>query len=164
MKKYPVVIGRFEHVDVVGHLEGVPAKIDTGAYRSAIHAYNIEIVNKKSQKYLKFTIGNHPSFSDSYTIETKVFREIEVLSSSGHKTKRYEVNLKIRLGYKIFQTSFTLADRTHHVFPILVGRKAIRGRFLVDVTRSGVNRKQLKAAAKELIKRGDEEYLEELEK
>lgn len=164
MKKYPVVIGRFEHVDVVDKLDAVPAKIDTGAYRSAIHAYDIQLTKEKNKQYLKFTIGNHPSFGKKRTLKTSVFREIEVLSSSGHKTKRYEVNLKIRLGYKIFQTSFTLADRTHHVFPILIGRKAIRSRFLVDVTRSGVNRKELKAAARELIKRGDEEFLEELEK
>lgn len=164
MKKYPVVIGRFEHVDVVGKLDGAPAKIDTGAYRSAIHACDIQLINEKNKQYLKFTIGSHPSFGKKRTLKTSVFREIEVLSSSGHKTKRYEVNLKIRLGYKIFQTSFTLADRTHHVFPILIGRKAIRSRFLVDVTRSGVNRKELKTAARELIKRGDEEFLEELEK
>lgn len=164
MKKYPVVIGRFEHLDVVGRLDGAPAKIDTGAYRSAIHAKNIQLVKKNGKNTLKFTIGNHPSFASQKTIQTSTFREIEVMSSSGHKTKRYEVSLKIRLGYKVFQTSFTLADRTHHVFPVLVGRKAIRGRFLVDVTRSGVNRKDLKQAAKALIKQGDEEYLEELEK
>ncbi len=164
MKKYPVVIGRFEHLDVVGKLEGVPAKIDTGAYRSAIHARDIEIYTKKNKDYLKFTIGAHPSFNRKRTIQTSSFTEIEVTSSTGHKVKRYEVSLKIRLGYKIFQTSFTLADRSQNVFPVLVGRKAIRNRFLVDVTRSGVNRKELKAAARELIKRGDEEYLEELEK
>ena len=164
MKKYPVVIGRFEHVDIVDKLDGVPAKIDTGAYRSAIHACDIQLIDKKGKKFLKFTIGNHPSFGRKRTIQTSSFTEIEVMSSSGHKTKRYEVTLKIRLGYKIFQTSFTLADRTHHVFPVLIGRKAIRSRFLVDVTRSGVNRNELRAAASELIKRGDEEYLEELEK
>ncbi len=164
MKKYPVVIGRFEHVDIVGKLEGAPAKIDTGAYRSAIHACDIHIVEKNNKEYLKFTIGNHPSFNKKRTLMTRAFRTIEVLSSSGHTTTRYEVSFKIRLGYKIFQTSFTLADRTHHVFPILIGRKAIRSRFLVDVTRSGVNRRELRDAASELIKRGDEEFLEELEK
>lgn len=164
MKKYPVVIGRFEHVDIVGKLEGVPAKIDTGAYRSAIHACDIQLLKKAKKDVLKFTIGNHPSFSKKRTLTTSVFREIEVTSSSGHKTKRYEVTLKIRLGYKLFQTSFTLADRTHHVFPVLVGRTAIRNRFLVDVGRSGVNRRELKEAARILIENGDEEYIEELEK
>lgn len=164
MKKYPVVIGRFEHVDIVDKLNGVPVKIDTGAYRSAVHVDDVRLVEKNGHQYLKFTIGNHPSFKHKKTFQTRSFREIEVLSSSGHKVKRYEVNLKIRLGYKIFQTSFTLAHRVHHVFPILIGRKAIRNRFLVDVTRSGVNRKELRSVARTLIEHGDEEYLEELEK
>lgn len=164
MKKYPVVIGRFEHLDLAGKLSDIPAKIDTGAYRSAIHVSDLQLIEKNEKVYLKFTIGNHPSFRRRKTLQTRSFREIEVISSSGHKTKRYEVNLKIRLGYKVFQTSFTLANRTHHVFPILVGRKAIRNRFIVDVSRSGVSRKELKMAAVELIKQGDEEFLEELEK
>lgn len=164
MKKYPVVIGRFEHVDIVDKLDGVPAKVDTGAYRSAIHVSDTQLIEKNGYQYLKFTIGDHPSFSRRKTLQTRSFREIEVVSSSGHKTKRYEVNLKIRLGYKIFQTSFTLADRSHHIFPVLIGRKAIRNRFLVDVTRSGVSREELKFVARGLIKQGDEEYLEELDK
>lgn len=163
MKKYPVIIGRFEHIDVVNKLDGIPAKIDTGAYRSSIHVSDIQIIEKNKTPYLKFTIGNHPSFKRKRTLQTRAFREIEVLSSSGHKTKRYEVTLKIRLGYKVFQTSFTLANRTHHVFPILVGRKAIRNRFLVDASRSGVDKRELRQITQELIQRGDEEFIEELE-
>lgn len=162
MKKYPVIIGRFEHVDVVGRLEDIPAKIDTGAYRSSIHVSSVSLLTKNNVEYLRFTLLDHPSFARKRTLLTRSFREIEVTSSNGHKALRYEVLLKIRLGYKVFRTSFTLADRTHNVFPILVGRKAIRNRFLVDASRSGVSRKELKAAANELVKRGDEEYLEEL--
>lgn len=162
MKKYPVVIGRFEHLDVVGRLDNIPAKIDTGAYRSAIHVSQMERITKNDKEYLRFTILGHPSFSRKRTLQTSSFKRVTVTSSSGHRVERYEVQLKIRLGYKVFRTSFTLADRIHNVFPILIGRKAIRNRFLVDAARSGVSRKELKNAANELIKRGDEEYIEEL--
>lgn len=164
MKKYPVIIGRFEHIDIVGKFDEIPAKIDTGAYRSAIHVTEQAIIQKNGKNYLKFTLGKHPSFSKKRTIYTRSFQQLEVISSSGHRVKRYEVQLKIRMGYKIFRTSFTLANREHHVFPILVGRKALRGRFVIDVTRSGVSRKELKMATSELIKQGDQEFLEELEK
>lgn len=164
MKKYPVVIGRFELIDIVGKLEDIPTKIDTGAYRSSIHVSGTKLIKKNGVEYLHFTVLGHPSYKRKRTLQTRAFREIEVTSSSGHKTIRYEVNLKIRLGYKVFLTSFTLADRTHTTFPILIGRKAIRNRFLVDAARSGVARKDLIAIARELIKRGDEEYLEEIEK
>lgn len=163
MKKYPVIIGRFEHIDIVDKLQAIPAKVDTGAYRSAIHTSDIGIIQKNGVQYLHFTILGHPSFKQKQTLQSRAFREVVVTSSTGHQTTRFEVSLKIRLGYKIFQTSFTLADRTHTTFPILIGRKVIRDRFLVDVGRSSLSRKELKQAATELIKQGDQEYLEELE-
>ena len=162
MKKYPVIIGRFEKVDVVGKLESIPTKVDTGSYRSAIHAGNIGIIKKNKNDYLRFTILGHPSFKSKSTLQTQLFREVVVTSTSGHKVTRFEVKLKIRLGYKTFQTSFTLADRAHTTFPVLLGRKCIRNRFLVDVGQSGLSRKELRNAA-ELINKGDEGNIEELE-
>lgn len=164
MKKYPVVIGRFEHIDIVPHLEGIPAKIDTGAYRSAVHASEVSIVEKNGKERLRFTLGGHSSYKRKRTLYARSYQLIEVTSSSGHKIKRYEVLLKIRMGYKIFNTSFTLADRQHQAFPILVGRKALRNRFIVDVSRSGVSRQELKQTTDKLIARGDQEFIEELEK
>lgn len=163
MKKYPVIIGRFEHIDIVEKLKTIPAKIDTGAYRSSIHSTNIHIETKNNVDYLCFTILGHPSFKKKCKVRTRHFREVVVTSSNGHAATRFEVRLKIRLGYKIFATSFTLADRTHTTFPVLIGRKGIRNKFLVDAAMSGLSRRELKVVASELIKQGDEEYLEELE-
>lgn len=83
MKKYPVVIGRFEHLDIIVWIDGIPAKIDTGAYRSAIHVSQVECVTKNGKEYLRFTILGHPSFSKKRTIQTRSFQKVTATSSSG---------------------------------------------------------------------------------
>lgn len=150
MSKYQVIIGRFEHIDLVNKLDTIPAKIDTGAYRSSIHIDHIEEVEKDGKKILRFTILGHPTFTKKRTIETRQYTTLVVRSSNGQKATRYEVKLKIRLGYKVFTTSFTLTDRADNVFPILIGRRALKGRFLVDVEKAGVNRLELVLAKNKL--------------
>lgn len=146
MSKYPVIIGRFEYVDTTGELVRIPAKIDTGAKRSAIHASNIKMVKQGSKEVLHFTLLGHPAYPHTLKLSTSDFQVVDVLSSSGHKTRRYVVKLPIKLGYKNFKTSFTLSDRSLHVFPVLLGREALRKRYIVDVDRAGVVREELKKA------------------
>lgn len=146
MSKYPVIIGRFEYIDVIDALTAIPAKMDTGANRSSIHATNIKEVTQNGKKLLKFSLLGHPAHPESYNLSTNEYTQIEVKSSNGHVTKRYEVKLKIKLGYKIFIASFTLADRSGNVFPVLVGREALRKRFIIDPDRAGVKRSEIKFA------------------
>lgn len=161
MSSHKVIIGRFEYVDVMRTLKNVPAKIDTGAHRSSIHAEDIQLVNKGNKELLRFTLLNHGVYKKKKTVEVDKFRLMPVRSSNGHITKRYEVQLRIKLGYKIFTSSFTLSDRSQNVFPILIGRKALRRRFLVDSDVTAVNRKELRRAIADLPV--DEEDLDEME-
>ena len=147
MSKYPVVIGRFEYVDLIDVLNHVPCKIDTGAYGSSIHASDINEVEVKGVKVLKFKLLGHPTHPDQIAHEARSFRVRQIKSSNGHVSTRYEISLKIRLGYKVFTTPFTLIDRSENVFPILIGRKALNERFLVDSSKTGVNRVELKLLA-----------------
>ena len=160
MKKYPVIIGRFEHIDIIGKLEAIPAKIDTGAYRSSIHSSDVQIIKKGNKEILRFTLLGHPVFNRKRTLETRVFRKLKIKSSNGHISERYEVILKVRLGYKVFNTPFPLADRSQNVFPILIGRKAMNKRFLIDPERAGMSRIELKLAAAKVHL--DEEDMEKL--
>lgn len=157
MSKYQTIIGRFEYLDVVDALHAIPAKIDTGAHRSSIHAKQIKEYTKDGKHMLKFTLLGHPAHTESYVITTSDFSQMVVKSSNGHEAMRYEVKLQIRLGYKNFSASFTLADRSQNVFPVLIGREALRKRFIVDPDRAGVTRSELKIA---LVKSHSQEELE----
>jgi hypothetical protein len=144
MAKYLVIIGRAEYIDIVDTAIGVPAKIDTGAFRSAIHAKNIKVKKKDGVEVLTCDLLGHKCSPIVRKFETENFSTVTITNSFGQDEKRYEINLKVKMGPKIFKTSFTLADRSNNLFPILVGRKMLKNRYLVDVSKATVDRIRLK--------------------
>jgi hypothetical protein len=148
MKKnrFKIVIGRAELIDFCDHfLTSVPAKIDTGAYRSAVHAQNIEIIERGKKKILSFDLlENHPCSQYSRHIETENWGQATVENSFGESETRYTTNFKVKIGPRTFMSEFTLADRIMKPYPILLGRTLTNGRFLVDSEQSGINKAELK--------------------
>lgn len=144
MSRYLTIIGRAEKVDFVGTALSVPAKIDSGAFRSSVHAIDIKEKTRDGVKYLSFSLLGHPCAPVPRPMETDRFTKLEVKSSNGEVELRYEVTLKMKIANKVFNTSFTLADRATNVYPVLIGRKALKNRFIVDVTKSAVSRLELK--------------------
>lgn len=140
---HKVVIGRSELLSFVdADAPQVPAKTDTGAYRSAVHATNISVVDG----VLSFDLlGGHPVCGAlSKTLHTEDFKQVTVANSFGHEEQRYEVKLKVKLGPKIFHARFTLADRSKKIYPVLLGRKLLNHRFLVDSAETSLDRITLK--------------------
>ncbi len=138
-----VIIGRSERINFVDmHIHGVPAKVDTGAYRSAVHATDIT----ENDGVVSFTLfGGHPICGNmAQQLSTNDFKKVIVANSFGHEEERYDIKFKVKLGSKIFLAKFTLADRSKKVYPILLGRTMLNRRFLVDTNESAVDRTQLK--------------------
>ncbi len=140
---HKLIIGRSERLTFVDlHVHGVPAKVDTGAYRSAVHASNI--IEKDG--VVSFTLfGGHPVCGQmAQNLSTADFSKVVVANSFGHREERYDVQLRVKLGPKIFKAKFTLADRSKKIYPILIGRTMLNRRFLVDTNESAIDRVQLK--------------------
>ncbi len=138
------IIGRAESMDFVDlAILGVPAKTDTGAFRSSVHASSIKLNDDNT---LSFNLlKGHPACNyEVERITTKRFSQIEVTNSFGNREKRYEVKLRVSLGTKTLLASFSLADRKNNVYPILIGRKLLNNDFIVDPAITGINRKELK--------------------
>jgi len=72
------------------------------------------------------------------------YKKVVVANSFGHEEERYEVKLKVKLGPKVFHARFTLADRSKKIYPILLGRKLLNHRFLVDSAKTSLDRVTLK--------------------
>lgn len=131
-----VIIGRSEHIALSGL--GVPrveAKIDTGAYRSALHYQKLQLRTKNGMKQLVVT------FQMGGVRKTKVFRAFKrvlVKSSNGGTSRRYLISTQVKLAGHIVRTQVTLFDRSDMKYQVLLGRKFLRGRFLVDVTRKNM--------------------------
>lgn len=142
---HKVVIGRSESLHFMDYeMSDIPAKVDTGAYRSAVHADTIRL--SEDGKTLHFRLlGGHPVCGALATeMTTDTFKVVTIANSFGHEEQRYEVKLRVKLGPKIFAATFSLADRGKKIYPILLGRKMLNNRFLVDTSESQINRIELK--------------------
>jgi hypothetical protein len=155
MKKYThkLVIGRSELVSFPDlYIDTIPAKTDTGAFRSAIHASDIVVKKRGTQEVLSFfLLKDHPGSPYDREVETTSFTKAMVENSFGVEEERYVVVLKIKVGPRICKTEFTLADRSKKTYPILLGRKLTNGRFLVDTNASNVDRRKLKSLKVDLV-------------
>jgi hypothetical protein len=131
-RKLKAIVGRAERIDFPdAGIKAVPAKIDTGAFRSSIWAS--DVVEKNGVLSFKL-LGSESPYYSGKTCETTQFEIVDVENSFGHKEDRYSVYLRVRLGSKLIKSNFTLADRGKKTYPVLIGRKLLRGRYLVDVS------------------------------
>ncbi|MEM6287241.1 MAG: RimK/LysX family protein [Bacteroidota bacterium] len=124
-------------------LPAVRCKVDTGAATSALHAHNVDVVDRDGERWARFTV--HPFFRTeriAVRCEAPVVDEREVTSSSGHTEARIVVGVMLRLGVRSdapeWPVEVTLTDRRKMRFPMLLGREAMAGRVLVDAGASYV--------------------------
>jgi len=136
-----ITIGRIDKIDLPGMgLENIDAKIDTGARTSAIHCHEIYSSEKDGKKVVHFKLldPSHPDYNDKeYFFED--FHEKRVKSSSGHVEDRFVIKTKIKIFNKVYTTEFTLTNRKEMTFPILLGRKLLKKRFIVDVSEKNLS-------------------------
>lgn len=142
---HKVVIGRSEVIHFMDYdMADIPAKVDTGAYRSAAHADSITLSDDGKTLHFRL-IGGHPVCGSLATeMSTNDFKVVTIANSFGQTEERYEVKLKVKLGPKIFKATFSLADRGKKIYPILLGRKMLNDRFLVDTSQAQLDRVELK--------------------
>ena len=131
------IIGSTEFVSI-GKQEKIPAKIDTGADSSSIWASDIK-VEKDGTLSFKLFAPKSPYYTGE-TIKSKEYTVSVIRSSNGNEQIRYRTTLPLKINGKIIKASLTLANRSRNHFPILIGRKTISKKFLVDVSKSKIKR------------------------
>ena len=134
----PTVAGWREWVSLPGLGVGwIKAKLDTGARTSAIHAFDLEELERDGEQWVRYSV--HPwqdSSDDAVPCESRVLAQREVRSSSGHVEERYVVLLDLSMVGRLITAEVTLSRRDEMGFRMLVGREALRQGFLVDPGRS----------------------------
>lgn len=127
------------------HIEQIKVKVDSGARTSAIHAEDIQIVKKGSKKFVKFKIFPMQKDKKHYHIVTlPMIEERWVKSSVGHQTLRPVVEVEIKLGQFVVPIEVTLVNRDLMGFRMLLGREAIKNKFLLDTGHSFLQGKKKK--------------------
>jgi len=132
----------------------IKAKIDTGARSSALHAFDLELDQRKGKTFARFRIHplqSGPGPAIKARAEVAEFRKVK--SSSGHATLRPVILTQLEVSGTRWPIELTLANRDEMGFRLLLGRQALRGQAVVDPSRSfvaGRPPQQGKASGKEL--------------
>lgn len=132
------VLGTIEEIDFpLANLYGVKAKVDTGARTSSIDAKQIKIIQRDGAYILTCRLidKNHP------VLEFPDFATRAVKSSNGSVENRYVIKLTVLLYGKKYKSEFTLANRKSMTYPVLLGKRLLNGRFLVDVSQKNLSLK-----------------------
>ena len=134
--KEKVLIGRVEWVSLPDIKIKLKARIDTGAKTTSMHAVNIEEVEQRGEKFVRFQTVD----SDGKVVELvrKVGTTQRVSNTAGFVSRRYVIKEKIKMGNIEKEILINLNDRSKMEYKFLIGRNVLLGRFIVDVARSHV--------------------------
>lgn len=130
-------------------IKSVVAKIDTGAYSSTLHAERIHTRQHASgTTELVFTIAPSEQLATAdnkpQVIVTTDFFDQRVRSSNGQLQHRYSIKTRISIEGRVFPVVLTLSDRSEMGYPLLIGRRILRSRFIVNVELNEENKPEWK--------------------
>jgi hypothetical protein len=158
--KKPLVkrlLGRRELIDLPAlGLRGVVAKVDTGAYTSAIHCADLRLeadpTTGQPVLHVRLLDPEHPA-TDGQPLAFREFAQRDIRSSNGEVQARYVIRTVVQLYGQDFSTEFSLADRSDLKHPVLLGRALLRqGHFVVDVAKRELSYKAEHRAAEKKVK------------
>ena len=111
----------------------IKAKVDTGAKTSAIHAFDIDVEERAGERFVAFGVSpeQRRRVPQIRCIAPLVGPRL-IRCSNGAVEDRYVVATRLRLGENSFVIELSLAARDEMGFRLLLGRDALRKRFLID--------------------------------
>jgi hypothetical protein len=126
-------------------IDKIKAKVDTGARTSALHAFSLEPFEEAGKEKIRFLI--HPLQHNTDNIITCVADVVDkraVTDSGGHTEQRFVIMTPICIAGQTWPIEITLTERENMLFRMLLGRSALRRRFMVNPARSFVTTRNKK--------------------
>jgi len=118
-------------------LSHIKAKVDTGAKTSCLHAFSVEPFEKKGETWVRF--GMHPNQGDTdkeIFCEARVTDQRNVTDSGGHTECRYVITTQLVVDNQQWPIELTLTNRDNMLFRMLLGRRAMEERIMVNPSAS----------------------------
>ena len=116
----------------------IRAKVDTGARSSALHVLSHDTFHRDGVEFVRFVVDTGLAGAEAVPAEAPVLDRRHVTDSGGHRTERIFIRTRVRLAGAEWTADVNLAHRTNMLFPMLLGRTALAGRFVVDPAASFV--------------------------
>lgn len=133
-------IGRVDRADFpLLKLFDIEVKIDTGAYTSSIHCKNVRV--EEGILKCNFLDESHPNYHEK-EFSFKSFDTRIVRSSNGISELRYRIKTQIVIFETTYDIFLTLSDREEMRYPVLLGRRFLSGKFLVDPQKANLSYKE----------------------
>ena len=127
-----ITIGRREIIDFPDlGLFLIEAKIDTGALTSVLHCHDIR--EKNGTLYFKLLDPTHPEYNEKEQHSSEYYQK-EIKNSFGEVENRYIIKTTIRIGQRRIKALISLTDRGTMRYPVLIGRRFLKNKFIVDVS------------------------------
>jgi hypothetical protein len=118
-------------------IPAVKAKVDTGARTSTLHAFEVETRNPPRPGWVRFAVHPLQLRRDiSAWCAAPIVDERFISDSGGHRECRLIIRTPVQVGALTWDIEMSLTNRDTMLFRLLLGRTALRGRFLIDPNRS----------------------------
>ncbi|MAD42688.1 MAG: clan AA aspartic protease [Arcobacter sp.] len=137
--KDKIVVGRRELISILDlNLVDLDAKVDTGADSNALHCDNIVIEDDMVHFCLLDEV--HESYHGK-RISLPLYKVKKVKSSNGEIQLRPSIKVSVEFFGKKYKSVISLTNRADMKFPMLIGRRFLKDRFLVDVSKENLSQK-----------------------
>ena len=128
------IVGRKELISILDlELYDLDAKVDTGADSNALHCDDIKI---DDEGFVHFTLLDevHPSYHGK-KMKMPIYKVKKVRSSNGQVQLRPSIKVTAKFFGKRYKTVISLTNRADMKYPMLIGRRFLSNKFLVDVSK-----------------------------
>lgn len=141
VEKAKTVIGRKDKADFEKlNLFGIEVKVDSGAYTSSFHCHRIEKITKGGKEMIRcnFLDPGHPQYHErEFYFENFKIRNVK--SSNGMVEERFSIVTEIKIFNQNYPIELTLTEREEMKHPVLLGRKFLSKKFLVDTSKKNLS-------------------------
>jgi hypothetical protein len=114
-------------------IDAMKAKVDTGAATSALHAIHVRRRRENGVDRVYFQVHPLQRRTDITVDCAADIHDIRnVTSSTGHRERRIVIHTPLMIAGRRYAIELTLTNRDTMGFRMLLGRRAMKGRLLVD--------------------------------
>lgn len=131
------IYGWREDIVIKDVVEKIPAKLDTGALTSSIHAEEVELFERDGKKWVRFIVTDPSVKKPTRTrIEAPLVRIARIKEPGAESVAREVVKLSFTIGERKMRGEFTLNNRSNMLAPVLIGRSLIKDLGWIDASRT----------------------------